>query len=496
MNEYSHVEWLLDCTPREAQLEAVSRSYYGVRVKDNRDQDPQKVQMPGYGGLPFRGFAHLLQMRLGKTPTALNEFALLHRDRGIKKHIVIAPNKYKHDWKTEAEKFGVPVPAGVLESSNREQARKFVAENKEFQLSVNYEALQYDATMDLMRAIVDHEAMLTFDESILVKNRSSIAFKKGLELAKEAGYVRILTGKPMVQGPHDFYSQLRLIGELDGTNFFAFRNTFCLMGGFMGKQIVGVKNAERLQTLVKRRGFVAKRIDWMDTFDIDYETRRITMHPEQKKAYDEFDEEMLLLVNEHEITAEQAITKALKLQQISSGFIYDEYGTVHNLVPMEKLPKFIDLKEQLENEVEGRAIIFANFKPTIDRLLEALGPDRCAVIRGSMPPGKAQEEKVRFNTDPDCRILIGQFKATKYGHTLMGDDKYPCLDTFYFENSYSLDDRSQTEERNQGAGQKGRIHVVDYVTCQADQKIVKALQRKESISEAIIGSYRRTPTVR
>jgi hypothetical protein len=357
-------------------------------------------------------------------------------------------------------------------------------------MSINYEALSYSDSVDMLHEFIDRQTLVTFDESILAKNRTSNAFKRGLELAKNAGYVRILTGKPMVQGPHDFYSQLRLIRELDGQNFYAFRNTYCLMGGFMGKAIVGVKNSERLTKVVSRRGFVAKRKDWMDTHDVDYETRKIAMAPEQKKAYNEFDEEMALLVEDNLITAEQAITKALKLQQISSGFILDEHRRPNVIVPMERLPKFLDLREQLENEVEGKAIIYANFHYTMDSLLEALGPARCAVIRGGMEPGKAQEEKLRFNTDPACRFLIGQFKAVKYGHTLMGTKEDPCLDSFYFENSYSLDDRSQTEERNQGEGQVGRTHVVDYVTCKADVNIVRALQRKESISAAIIGSYR------
>jgi hypothetical protein len=180
----------------------------------------------------------------------------------------------------------------------------------------------------------------------------------------------------------------------------------------------------------------------------------------------------------------------MKLQQISSGFLLDEKRKAHTLVPMHELPKFIDMVEQLENEVEGKAIILANFNHTIDELVRLLGKKRTAVIRGGMAVTEAMDEKTRFNCTDECRFIVGQFKAIKYGHTLMGSPSKPCLDTFYFENSYSLDDRAQTEERNQGVGQQGRTHIVDYVTNPVDRKIVKALQRKESISAAIIGAYR------
>jgi hypothetical protein len=488
--DYAHVDWLLSLPPRQAQLEAVSRAYYGKIIKDSIDEFPLPRDIPAATTRPCKGYAHFLQMRLGKTAVALNEFALFRRDWGFRRMIVIAPNKYKADWVSEAARFGLEIPGHVFESRKRADAAAFVKENDECLISVNYEALvSHDSAATILTAVND-DTMLVFDESILIKNRAAITTKRAIVLAKRAGAVRLLTGKPMVQGPQDFYAQLNAIGLMTGMSFFAFRNQFCIMGGYLGKQVVGVKNATRLNEIVETRGFVAKRSDWMDTHAVDYEIRKVDMTVEQRRAYKEFDEEFSLEVSGQLISAEQAVTKAMKLQQISSGFLLDSFRTPHTLVPMEHLPKFLDMIEQLENEVEGKAIILANFNHTINELMRLLGPKRSAIIRGGMDAREAQHEKQRFNETKDCRFIIGQFKAIKYGHTLMGNAEDPCLDTFYFENSYSLDDRAQTEERNQGAGQLGRTHIVDYVTNPVDKKIVKALQRKESISAAIIGAYR------
>lgn len=491
--EYNHVEWLLDCEPRQAQLEAVSRSYYGLRIKNHYLGEPIPQKMIGYSGNPFRGFAHFMRMRLGKTPVALNEFALLNRDFGVDLHLIIAPNKYKAAWETEAIRFGAPCGTLVFESKNKDQIFEAAFNyGAPLQISMNYEALIYDHILKVFAELVENRnTMLTCDESVMIKNHSSAMTAGAQTLAKLSKYVRILTGKPLVQGPQDYYSQLRTIGALDGRNFYAFRNKFCIRGGFQGKQIVGVKNEGQLNDLIRTWGFPAERRDWLPgTMEPDYEIRNLKMTPIQAEAYKEFDEEFSLLVNDEMITADQAITKAIKLQQIGSGFIYDEDKKVHQLIPFEELEKTRDLLDLIDNEIHTKIIVIALFRPTITNLLRAIGERRCATLVGQMAPGEGEVQKKRFNEDPECRVMLGQFKAIKYGHTLMGNNEIPCLDTIYFENSYSLDDRSQTEERNQGEGQVAQTHIIDYVTCSMDRKIAKALQRKEDIGTTILNAYK------
>ena len=69
-------EWLIGGDPREVQLEALRRSFYGYELKsDKNDENTVPTPLrPGYS--PALGWGHLMEMRLGKTPTILNEFAL------------------------------------------------------------------------------------------------------------------------------------------------------------------------------------------------------------------------------------------------------------------------------------------------------------------------------------------------------------------------------------------------------------------------------------
>lgn len=488
------MDWLLDCEPRLVQLEALSRSYTGVALRNHKEDPPIETPL-SHAGKPTAGWGHLLEMRLGKTPLLLNEFLLFRRDYGVKKAFVLSPNKYKGTWALEAEKFGVDVPLHVFDSNRRKEFIEFMRATSEGMVFVHYEALNSDANMALFESFVNGRTYLGADESVLLKNRQASMTKRAMVLSKKAAVVRPMTGKPSPQGVQDLFSQLRFARRLDGWNFFQFRNKFAIMGGYMGKKVVGVKNEGLLQDIMRQCCFFARRADWGTDIECDYETIKIKMSKAQKKAYKDMEDDFITWLESGEaVSVDQVITKHLKQQQISSGFILDDNRTVHEIMPFEKTPKFQDLKDRLENYINCKVIIIAHFNETLNRLEEALNEYNPAVIRGNdymRRFGKnVDEEKLRFNTDKKCRVILGQSKAVKYGHTLMGTHSDPCLATVYYENSYSLDDRAQTEERNQGEGQLGAIHVMDYVSSPVEGRIVKALQRKEQIAAVIMGYYK------
>ena len=122
------VPWYLNCEPREAQIEALSRSVYGVKTRDHwlDPQHPEQIQ--SFDGSPYKGWGHFLEMRVGKTPTALNEFLILKNDfEFTNKMLIMTPNKYKLDWGKEAERFGITdLPIHIFESKHRKHAVEFV----------------------------------------------------------------------------------------------------------------------------------------------------------------------------------------------------------------------------------------------------------------------------------------------------------------------------------------------------------------------------------
>lgn len=503
------VEWLLSGTPRPVQVEALRRSYYGYWMKQGED-DPNEIgyRVADPGGLgrtgPGRGWAHFMEQRLGKTPVLLNEFGLLSRDYDCKFGVVVAPQQFKPEWADEADRFRLDRPTHVFNSGNRADAQRWVDRNRKFGglIAVNYEALLSDDTRAFLAELAPG-GLIAFDESVSIKGDGKLSMK-ALELAKLFRWRRDLTGKPVVQGPHDLYMQLRMIGGLNGVNPVGFKKRYCKMGGFQGKQILGVADdkVEELHSILTAQSFMARRVNWLKTPGSEnVPARRIPMLDGQAKIYKRMEEDFIIELDREGfdplvIGADQIVTKLLKLQQIASGFVHDEWGTAHDLMPPSMNPKLQATVAMLRQEIDHKVIIFAHYKHSIRLLREALKEFNPACIVGD---GQAKEfkidvqvEKRRFNADRTCRVMIGQKQAIRYGHTLMGSPDDPCLSEIFYENNYSLNDRSQCEERPQGAGQVGQISIYDFACAPIEAQIIEALQRKEDVSSVVMNYARST----
>ena len=287
------------------------------------------------------------------------------------------------------------------------------------------------------------------------------------------------------------FGQIKFIGELDGWNYALFKAAFCVLGGFQGKVIVGSKNDDRLKSLVEPCSFSARKIDWIEGFQSpDYVTVKVDLEGEQARLYKSMQDDFVAKIGDKTVSASQVITRLIKQSQIASGFVIDEFGTVNEIVSIDKNPRVNAVLQLMEEQIVGKLIVFAHFKHSINMLLKALSDYNPAVIRGGAEDVVA--EKRKFNEDESCRVIVCQIDASKYGHTLVGSEISPCLNSVYFENTYSLDARSQTEERMQFGDKAISLTVIDLYSTKLDKIILSALQRKEDVSAKLLGYDRAT----
>jgi SNF2 family DNA or RNA helicase len=332
--------------------------------------------------------------------------------------------------------------------------------------------------------------MLTLDESITIKKHNGMPAKTMLALGALAVRKRILSGKPVVQGPHDLWSQLTFLDALDW-NFYQFKHHFCVQGGYKGKQIVGARNELELNKLLKSVSFRAKKDDWSDLPEKSFTSRKLEMTAKQKKLYNEMEEEYVVSVNDETISAQMVITQYGKLQQITSGFVIDECGQWH--LVEENPPKLKELMAILE-QVSGKLLVSAVFKYSIAFLTAKLRDFNVAVLEGGMSPAEIKEQKRKFNEDDSCKVGLIQGASHKYGHTLLGTEKQPCYTMYFYENSYSLNDRAQLEDRIHRIGQKKNCLYIDPFCSRMDKRVIKALQKKEDISSTIVDFCKGEPS--
>ena len=445
-------------------------------------------------GGPRKGWCHFMEMRLGKTPTALNEYLLLRKYQNVQRALIVAPNKYKGTWKTEAERFGVDVPIHVYEASGTKEYARFLRQLGKGGagiLCINYEALIRSTHFDNVQKFLKGDHFLVADESVMFKSPKSQVNKAMQRLGKEATYARCLSGMPAPYAPYDLWTQLRFIGSMAWPNFYPFKMMFTKMGGWMGKQAQGIQNEKELNKLLDKVSFRARKVDWGIAEGVDYEEVPLEMTPEQVTTYQQMEKDFVAWLGANDmVTADNVLTKHIKLQEIASGFLYDEFGKVKTIVPLEQTPKFIDLAERLDMYIPGKVIVVAHYKPTIQALLKALARFNPRYIMGNMSSAQVTQAKRVFNEDPDCKVLVGQSQALKYGHTLVGSDDMPCYSMCFFENSYSLDTRAQCEARSQGMHQKAPIHIWDYYSCKVERDIIRALQKRKRVSTVIMSHYK------
>ena len=439
-----------------------------------------------------RGVGWFLEQGLGKTLCALEEFSCLWGMSQADRMIVVCPNSFKTGWVDEIEKHGYSFHTHIYRSIKKAAASNFVNGPHAVPpiFILNYEALRLpNVQLAMMKWAARGKTYFVIDESIQIKGHDTAQTKAVHALAPYCKFVRLLTGRPQTQGPHDLWGQLRAIGLFSERNFYAFRGMFCEMGGWEMKEVVGAQNVDILAKIMAPVVFQAKKHDWLPRLPRkDATIRDYRMSVEQGRQYASMEEDFLLEIARGTISVDVAISKYEKLAQIQCGFIYDEDGVAHELVPPEKNPRLVLLLQLLEEETEGKVCVVYRHRPMLPFLLRALGKWSPAWIKGGMRPDEIDVQKARFNEDPECRIILLQAEASKYGHTLLGgpgpDDL--CRTMVFFENSYSADTRDQIEDRIHRRGQTGeRVLYIDLSGSDLDRRIVKALQRKDALYRSV-----------
>ena len=441
------------------------------------------------------GFGFFMEMGLGKTLVSYMDFLREVERRECHRKVVVCPNSFKGGWRDEAIKWGLNVDVHVYNSGNDYDNLAFLKRSfdKPPVLVVNYEAIRSEKTQLYIRRFIDNRfSWITFDESIQLKTNNSAQTIAGITLAKYFNYKRILTGKPITQGPHDLWGQMRAIGQLDGRNYYAFKTAFCRMGGFKMKQVIGAQNESILNGLISPHVFRATKEQWTDIPPKLYSQREYNLPPNMRSMYKQMEDEFVLwLENGEDVSVDAAITKYIKLAQISSGFILREDGSVEDLVDPMSNPRVKLVKEIVEEEITGKVVVAYHHRHTLAILAKVLGNSYPAIIQGGMTEDAIRFEKDRFNNKPECRVLLAQIKASKYGHTLLGgpEPENRCSTMIFFENTYSLDDRSQVEDRIHRHGQSANcVLYIDMFGTSVDYRVNRALQRKEGIFQAVFNA--------
>jgi len=183
------------------------------------------------------------------------------------------------------------------------------------------------------------------------------------------------------------------------------------------------------------------------------------------------------------VTAPLVITRILRLQQILCGFIKYDDGTEEIIKGTNS--RLQELLEVLE-ETTGGVIIWATYRNSIklirDTLAKKYGASKVATFFGDTPSEERQNIVERFQAG-EIKYFIGQPRTGGYGLTLT-----KAKTVIYFNNTYDMEVRLQSEDRAHRIGQTDSVTYIDFVCPNTiDEKILQALSTKKKLADQITG---------
>jgi hypothetical protein len=442
------------------------------------------------------GFLWLHEQGLGKTATALANYVRCKAGLLVNTIIVICPQSLKGNWPRESKQWGLDITWNVWPDVTS------IAEG----YVVNYEAM-IGRGGDWVEDMVQHRSVfLVLDECHRIKNPSSKVTRQIIgNIRKDAMICRGLTGTPMTQSVDDLWPQLRLAGAVNGMKSTIFRARYAERGGFMGKKVIGIKEhrLEELWALVDTVAHRALKTDWIDLPPKLYREHTSILPPILRNHYMTMMEEFIVeLEDERLVTAKMVVSQLIKLQQISSGFVYNnvtrdgrENRAVERLVETRLLPKFKDMMEIIQaNGADSKTIVFCHFGESALELIRYIGEsidERPAYLVGGMSTSDVEREKARFNGEIEGdspSVLVAQISAGKEGHTLLGDVKRgcPCHTVIFYEHNFNLGDRLQSEDRPHRIGQKNAVLYVDMISSPVEAATRAAIVAKKTLVDWVV----------
>lgn len=462
-----------------------------------------------------KGFGLFFEMGCGKSLTALAIMGSLWEQGLIRRVLVIAPGSVVSVWEDELKKFAdFPYMFSAMLGTKAQRLNKLAALEDGGRIAtapfgdprndggsvvgadgfgtellvagINYESVWRD---EIFEALLRFGPELVIcDESQRIKNHKAQQTVAAVELAKRAKYRLALSGTPITQDVQDLFSQYDFLDStVFGENFFSYRNRYCLMGGFGSKQVIGTKNEDELSN---RMYSIAYRVTKTEALDLPPETflyRKVELSPKERKLYDEMRRNAYIeLSAEQDVSATTALTKLLRLQQISGGFIKADGEERVQQIGTSKLDALEDILEDYVLSEGRQLVIFARFIPEIDGICELLRKKGISYhrITGDVALEERGQRVSEFQSGQK-QCFVAQIQTAGLGITL-----HAASAAVFYSVGYNLADYQQALAR---IHRKGQTQPCTYIILQGantvDQKVMEALEKKSDVAKRICDDW-------
>lgn len=421
------------------------------------------------------------------TGKSLVTLGLIH-DKQPKVTIAFAPKRALRVWPSELAKHGLTgYKVILLDKSGTSANLKHLQaeleareEGERLLVVINYEAAWRDEMGKALKAL--EPEMIVADEIHRIKGPKTKSSKFVYDLSRlpSVKFRLGLTGTLLPQGPLDAFAQVRALDSgVFGTNYWQFEEGYTVKDHW-GK-VIQYRNLrdfnERLMRVTYRAGK-----DVLDLPPLMHQIVPVDLKASTRRLCQDILNQTRTQVADKLITAELAVTKLLRLQQVTSGFVTADDGSTEFVDPS-KRQALRDLLEDFDRDEP--IVVFATFHGDLDIIKETVesAGRTCCELSG-------RKDELQAFQDGEADVIAVQVRSGG-----AGVDLTRARYAIYYTHTWDNGSFEQSLDRIHRPGQDRAVVYYHLIANNAteegesvDERIYRALQTKADTVKAVLAA--------
>ena len=422
--------------------------------------------------------ALLLECGLGKTSitlTAIND--LMFDSFDVSKVLVICPIRVANTWVQECKKWEHlnDIRISVAVGSEMERLRALRAKADIY--VINRENVQW---LIESSGITFNYQMVVIDEMSSFKNGKSKRCKALLQVRSKIDRIVGLTATPTSNGLMDLWSQYRIIdgGKRLGRFITEYRNRYFMPDKRNGVIIYSYKllpfAEEAIYEKISDITISMKAKDHLKMPELISSEYKVYMNDTEKAQYELLKHDLVVNLDEDDITAVNAAVLSNKLCQMANGAIYTDKKIIQNIHDRK-----LDALEDIVEQMNGKNFLLVYwFKHDLERIVKRLNEIGTSYSKIDTPESIEEWNK--------GKIQVGLIHPASAGHGINLQQGGSTI--VFFSLTWSLELYEQVIGRIYRQGQISDTVVVQHIITDGtiDEDILRALKDKDETQSSLI----------
>ncbi|MBT9258178.1 MAG: DEAD/DEAH box helicase [Clostridiales bacterium] len=429
------------------------------------------------------------EMGLGKTIQAIG---LINATPSIRHVVIICPASLKLNWRRELERWLVrPLSVGIADSRNWPETDVVI---------VNYDIVHIHH--DPLRA--REWDLLVADEAHYLKsgNRARRALyvlggsggKNARKISPIPAKRRVfLTGTPLLNRPIELWPLVHALDPDHWSSFWHYAKRYCNAhhNGY-GWDFSGASHLEELQERL-RTTVMIRRLKRDVLTELPAKRRQIIELPangasdairQEREAWSRIEDQLADLQVEVELAKasdhEEDYRAAVERLRTATRAAFTEIARLRHQTALAKLPQVLDFLDNILEE-DSKVVVFAHHHDVIRGIADHFG-NAAVSLTGETPLPERQAAVDRFQSDPSCRVFVGNIQAAGVGLTLTA-----ASHVVFAELDWVPGNITQAEDRCHRIGQRDSV-LVQHLVLEGslDATMAKRLVAKQEVLDAAL----------